>query len=38
VADDGLDEISAVFDRSDKLVRFERTLRIVDSPETVICE
>jgi hypothetical protein len=37
VRDDGLGEISAVFE-SDKLVRFERTPRNVDNPETVICE
>jgi hypothetical protein len=37
VRDDGLGEISAVFDKG-KLVRFERTPRIVDIPETVICE
>ena len=35
---DGLGEISAVFDKKSKLVRFERTLGIVGNPETVICE
>jgi hypothetical protein len=37
VRDDGLGEICAIFDKSDKLVRFERT-RNVDNPETAICE
>jgi hypothetical protein len=36
--DDGWGEISAIFDKSEKLVRFERTPRIAIERETVICE
>jgi hypothetical protein len=38
VRDDNLGVICAVFDKSDRLVKFERTPLIVLNPESVICE